>query len=133
MTSQRFDLEERTARFARNVREFVVQIPKSLSNSEDIPQLVRSSGSVAANYIEANEALGSKDFAMRVRICLKEAKESRLWLSLLSLPEVSKELKSVQQTLIDEAHQLVRIFSVILRNFKNKNTKTSSNIDTLIS
>jgi len=42
--------------------------------------LVRASGSVGANYIEANESLSKKDFLMRVKICRKEAKESRYWL-----------------------------------------------------
>ena len=71
-----YDLEERTLKFAKEVIAFVKIIPKSIANVEIIKQLVRSSGSVGANYIEANEALSKKDFALRVRICRKEAKES---------------------------------------------------------
>ena len=77
------DLENRTFRFAELVRAFVKELPGTVSNIEDIRQLVRASGSVAANWIEADEALSKKDFVMRVKICRKEAKESRLFLRLV--------------------------------------------------
>ena len=73
------DLEDRTFRFAELVRAFVKELLRTASNIEDIRQLVRASGSVAANWIEANEALSKKDFVLRVKICRKEAKESRLF------------------------------------------------------
>lgn len=73
-----YDLEQRTAKFAKRVRDYVKKFPKSLSNFEYAKQLIRSSGTVAANYIEANECLGKKDFGMRIKICRKEAKESGL-------------------------------------------------------
>src|SRR2546428_12292815 len=72
------DLEDRTFEFAQSVRAFVKQLPRTVSNTEDVRQLVRASGSVAANWIEADEALSKKDFLMRVKICRKESKESRL-------------------------------------------------------
>ena len=81
--SRRRDLEERTYRFAESARAFVKQLPRTVSNTEDVRQLVRASGSVAANWIEADEALSKKDFLMRVKICRKEAKESRLFLRLV--------------------------------------------------
>jgi four helix bundle protein len=57
-----FDLEERTFQFAKEVRIFIKKLSKTIANYEDIKQLVRSSGSIAANYIEANEKLSDKDF-----------------------------------------------------------------------
>ena len=81
--SKRYDLEDRTLEFAKRVRIFVARLSKTLSNKEDGKQLIRSSGSIGANYIEANEALSKKDFAMRIKICRKEAKESRYWLRLI--------------------------------------------------
>jgi four helix bundle protein len=81
--SKRYDLEERTLRFAQRVRGFVKKLPKTLANIEDSRQLIDASGSVGANYIEANEALSKKDFLMRIKICRKEAKESRYWLRLV--------------------------------------------------
>jgi len=61
-----YDLEERTYTFAKNVRMFVKSLAKSISNIEDSRQVIRSSGSIGANYIEANEALSKKDFLMRI-------------------------------------------------------------------
>mgnify|MGYP001157624589 FL=1 len=75
-----YDLEDRTPEFARQVRDFVRKLNGTIANIEDGKQLIRSSGSIGANYIEANEALSKKDFVMRIKICRKEAKESRYWL-----------------------------------------------------
>ena len=66
-----YNLQERTAQFAMNVRSFVRKVQKTIGNIEDCKQLVRSSGSVAANYIEADESLSKKDFIMRIKICRK--------------------------------------------------------------
>ncbi len=77
INSKRFDLEDRTALFARDIRRFIGRLKRTPANIEDIKQVVRSSGSVGANYIEANEALSKKDFKMRIKICRKEAKETR--------------------------------------------------------
>ncbi len=81
--SKQHDLEDRTFEFARRVRAVVKRLPKTLANTEDGRQLIKASGSVGANYIEANEALSKKDFLTRIRICRKEAKESRYWLRLV--------------------------------------------------
>ncbi len=77
-----YDLEERTYQFAKAVRIFVKTLPKTIANIEDGKQLIKASGSVGANYIEANEALSKKDFKMRIKICRKEAKESAYFLRL---------------------------------------------------
>lgn len=77
--SKTYDLEQRTFEFARRVRQFVKHLPRTVGNLEDVKQLIRSSGSVEANYIEANESLGRKDLRLRLRIARKEAKESRYW------------------------------------------------------
>ena len=116
--SKRFDLEERTTQFARNANAIVRSIPRDITNIENGKQLARSAGSVAANYIEANEALSKKDFIMRIKICRKEAKESRLWLKLIQPKE--QDLKN-KDALIDEATQLMKIFGAILT--KTGNTK----------
>src|SRR3989344_7033958 len=78
--TKQYDLEDRTLNFAKRVREFVKKLPKTTANFEDINQLIRSSGSVGANYIEANESFSKKDFILRIKISRKEAKESRYWL-----------------------------------------------------
>jgi four helix bundle protein len=82
-----FDLEERTSKFARDTIKFVNTCPRTTANIEIAKQVIRSSGSVGANYIEAREALSKKDFTMRVKICRKEAKESIYWLRLLEVKD----------------------------------------------
>jgi four helix bundle protein len=97
-----FDLEDRTFQFARDVRAFVRLVPRTLGNREDVLQLVRSSGSVGANYIEANEGLSRKDFLMRIKICRKEAKESAYWLRLL-FTGARADLDARKDALVQEA------------------------------
>ena len=108
------DLEERTYEFARDVRVFVKELPRTEANREDIPQLVRASGSVAANYIEANDSLGKKDFLMRLRISRKEAKESRLFLRLLDCGG-EEPVERTRGQLVQEVQELKLILSAIIR------------------
>lgn len=113
---KRYDLEERTLQFAQRVVEFLRELPGSIANREIARQLVRSSGSVGANYIEANESLGKKDFVMRVKICRKESKESAYWLKLAQL--VSDEQQRERESLIGEATELTKIFGSIIEKTK---------------
>lgn len=114
--SKPYDLEERTFLFAKDCRVYIQKLPKTISNIEDGKQLVLSSGSVGANYIEANEKLGDKDFLFRVKIARKEAKESKYWLMLLN--EMNGELKEISQKLIIEADALRKILSTIITKSK---------------
>ena len=112
-----YDLEERTFLFAKKVRLWVKTIPNTLANLEDAKQLVRSSGSVGANYLEANEALSKKDFLMRVKISRKEAKESIYWLRLISETNDFRD-ESETKGLIQEATELKKILSSIIEKSK---------------
>ncbi len=112
--SKKYDLEERTLKFAKDIRKFLQEIPKSVINVEDIKQLLRSSGSVGANYIEANESLSKKDFVMRVKICRKEAKETEFWLNLMDVPRFDSE----RRQLLEEAIELRKIFGAIIEKSK---------------
>ncbi|MBL7208510.1 MAG: four helix bundle protein [Dehalococcoidia bacterium] len=114
--SKQGDLEDRILRFARDITEFLKVLPKTMANVEVTKQRVRSYGSLGTNYIEANEALGKKDFTMRIRICRKEAKESRYWLNLVEPRGEGAEGKG--RSLINEAGQLMRIFGSILEKTK---------------
>ena len=115
--SKQYDLEERTFKFARQVRSFVKKLLRITANIEDGKQVIRSSGSVGANYIEANESLSKKDFIMRIKICRKEAKESRYWLMLVEANN-NQELAKEQQILIKEAGELTMIFGSILKKLE---------------
>ena len=112
--SKQYDLEDRTFEFAKEVRVFTRSVNNDLVNMEDKKQLVRSSGSVGANYIEANEALSKKDFVMRIKICRKEAKESRYWLNLIHV-QTDTGLEGQRKKLAKEAQELTNIFGAILR------------------
>ncbi len=112
-TNKPYDLEERTFQFALAVALYCKKLPKAISNIEYTKQVVRSSGSTGANYIEANEALSKKDFQMRVKICRKEAKESAYWLRLIVNTNESL-LKAEGEKLMQEANELKKIFSSIL-------------------
>lgn len=109
-----YDLEKRTYLFARRVRALAKKLPRTICNLEDVKQLVRASGSVGANYIEANESLGKKDFRLRIKISRKEAKESRYWLRLLDTQE-QESLDLERAALIQESTELMRIFGAILQ------------------
>ena len=111
----KYDLEHRVLVFAKEVRRLVKGLTRTPSNKGDIRQLVRASGSVGANYLEANNALGKKDSRMRIKICRKEAAESRYWLRLLDL-EGCESLHTQLEKLIQESGELTRIFGAILRN-----------------
>ena len=111
------DLEERTAGFAEDVRIFVRRLPRTVANIEDVKQLVRASGSVPANCIEGNEALGSKDRVMRFRISRKEAKECQLWLRLVNVGDNS-EVETERKRLRREALELKLIFTSIIKKLE---------------
>jgi four helix bundle protein len=111
--SRHYDLEDRTLEFASRVRAFVKKLNKIVANIEDGKQLVKESGSVGANYIEANEALSKKDFVMRIKICRKEAKESRYWLRLVDTGGNS-EHEHERDALANEASELTHIFGSIV-------------------
>lgn len=115
------DLEERTYRFAEKIAIVLKELPKTTSNFEYMKQLVRSSASVGANYIEANESLGKKDFVMRLRISRKEAKESAFWIRLL-INTNNKEVVSAFEPLLQEAIELKKIFSAIINKCTSRPT-----------
>jgi len=113
-----YDLEERTFQFAKNVRIWVKSLPKTISNIEDVKQLVRASGSVGANYIEANESLSKKDFVFRIKICKKEAKESGYWIRLILESNENIQEEKTGKLLLQESIELKKIFSSMVGKSK---------------
>lgn len=109
--SKNYDLEDRTLIYAKRVRDYIKKLPKTIPNIEYSKQGVRASGSIAANYIEANESLSRKDFIFRTKISKKETKENRLW---LNLTEPIQEQENEKQFLIKESNELMKIFGSII-------------------
>ena len=114
INSKQYDLEERTLKFAKEVIHFVKGLPRSIANAEIAKQLIRSSSSIGANYIEANESLSKKDFLMRIKISRKESKESIYWLKLVETKDQEKD----REALIGEATELMKIFGSIAEKTK---------------
>jgi four helix bundle protein len=106
------NLPDRTFRFAQSVRRFVNKLPRLLSNYEDARQVVRPSGSVAANYLEAQEAVSRRDFFYRIKVSRKEARESWLWLRLIETGG-DATLDRERDLLVIEAHELMLILTSI--------------------
>lgn len=115
-----YDLENRTLAFAKRVISFVNALERTITNREIGKQLIRSAGSVGANYIEANEALSRKDFLMRAKICRKEAKETCYWLKLIIC---NGDLEPERQSLLKEATEIKKIFGSIVVKTEIKKTK----------
>ena len=117
-SKNKYDLEERTARFGENAIRFAKKIPDNLVTKRIIPQLVAASTSVGANYCEADDAESGKDFKHKIGICKKEAREAKHWLRMIvvAVPELKEEARALWQ----EAHELNLIFNAIVRKMKNK-------------
>lgn len=110
----RFDLEERTIKFSTDILFFCKSLQINYLNKNQIDQLIKSSTSIGANYMEGNNSSSKKDFRSKISICKKEAKETTYWLRLLAsiIPEKKDQLRK----LWSEAQELLLIFSAILRN-----------------
>lgn len=114
---KKYDLEDWTLEFAKRVRKFVRNLQMDIPNREDGKQLVRSSGSVGANYLEANDGLSKKDFLFRIKLSRKEAKQTKYWLNLIET-FADDRLEKERLELIQEANELMLILGAILRNSK---------------
>ncbi len=118
LPKKKFDLEDRTLEFAKRVVRMCKELPRNSVNDKLIDQVIRSAGSVGANYREANDALGTKDFLMRMKIARKEAKETHFWLELII--EANPTLKKRIESLFQESLELKKILSSIITKLQNK-------------
>lgn len=115
------DLEQRASDFAVSVRWFIKSLPQTLANYEDVRQLIKSSGSICANYIEANEALSKRDRVMRLKISRKEAKETTFWINtILKSNDLPSALVQTGESLYKEANELRNILSAIIIKTETK-------------
>jgi four helix bundle protein len=110
--TKKFDLEERTTEFAKQVIRLCGDLQRDPINNRLIGQIVGSAGSIGANYREANDALGKKDFIHRLKIARKEAKETIHWLELME--EANPGMKLKMEELRQEATELKNILSAII-------------------
>ena len=118
ITKNKYDLEERTAKFGENIIKFIKKIPRDVVGLPLMSQLVRAGTSVGANYCEADDAESSKDFKHKIGICKKETRETKHWLRMIATayPNLAEEIKG----LWTEAKELNLIFNAIIRSLKKK-------------
>jgi len=118
---QKYDLEERTIKFSKQLVDFTRRLPRDAITRPLISQLVRSGTSIGANYCEADEASSKKDFINKISIAKKETKETKYWLRIIAhtIPKVKLEAR----TLWKEAQELNLILAAIIRSSKSKNPK----------
>lgn len=114
-----YDLEERTLKFSKRLLVLVQTLPKNGLNNHLKNQCFRSGTSVGANYREANDAVGKKDFLFRLKISRKEAKETTYWLELIS--DANPKLKKRLNNIIQESRELTYILSSIIKKTQDKN------------
>mgnify|MGYP001569508635 CR=1 FL=1 len=106
-----YDLEERCAKFGENIIKFLKIISQNELAKPLIKQLIRSSTSIGANYMEANQASSRRDFKNKIRICQKEANETKHWLRMMAVVIIDK--KEQCRIFWKEAHELTLIFAKI--------------------
>jgi four helix bundle protein len=116
--SNKYDLEERTAKFGEEIIKFAKKIPKNSVTIPLISQLVKSGTSIGANYCEADDAESNRDFQHKIGICKKEARESKHWLRMIVI--ACPELKEEAERLWQEAKELNLIFNSINNKIKKK-------------
>lgn len=115
------NLEERTESFSKRIINLCKELPKDRINNQLVSQIIRSACSVGANYREANEALGKKDFIHRLRISRKEAKETSYWLELIK--EANIDIKDRMADLFQETKEIRNILSAIIEKANSKTNK----------
>jgi len=112
------NLEDRTTEFGKRIIRLCKVLVKDQINLPIVEQIIRSSGSVGANYREANDSLGTKDFLYRMRISRKECKESLHWLELIE--EANPKIRPRMQDLKQEAREIKNILSSIILKKEGK-------------
>lgn len=114
-----YDLEERTAKFGENVIIFCKTLKQDTILKPLVSQIIRSSTSAGANYMEANGASSKKDFRNKICICKKESQETKHWLRMIAVcePERKEEIRKLWQ----EAQELTLIFRKIINSAQGKN------------
>jgi len=116
-TTAKYGLDKRTFDFAEKTRAFIHSLVSKAIYAEDKKQLIRSSGSVGANFIEAKESISRKDFILRIKICKKEALETEFWLKLMKRGLDDQNHQEIDE-LISESNQLGRIFGSIIKKYE---------------
>lgn len=121
---RKFDLEERLIDFAVRIIRTAESLPKTKLGNHIAGQLIRCGTSPAPNYGEAQSAESIADFLHKMKVCLKELRETRVWLLMIVRTRLIKP-ESKLESLIDENNELISVF-VKSVNTAKKNQKRNS-------
>lgn len=122
--NEKFDLEERLINFAARIIRTAESLPKTVAGKHIGGQIIRSGTSPAANYGEAQGAESRADFVHKMKICLKELRETRIWLLMIVRADLIKPASKLEP-LMDENNELISIFVTSIKTAKQKDNKTS--------
>jgi len=115
--NHKYDLEERLLEYSVRIIRVVEQLPKTRVGNHIAGQLLRSGTSPYPNHGEAQAAESPKDFIHKLKISLKELRETKRWLRLIQrvpLTEPAGELDSI----LEETEELIRIFVTSIKTAK---------------
>ena len=119
-----FDLEDRLIDFVVRIIPISESLPKTRIGRHVSGQIVRCGTSPAPNYGEAQGAESGADFIHKMKICLKELRETRVWLLIMVKAELVKPVSKLDP-LIDENNQLISIFVRSIQTARQNREKTS--------
>ncbi len=119
MKNKKYDLEDRLVEFAANVAMYCVELPKDMTGTYYSNQLLRSGGSSALNFGEAQGINSDRDYINKSSLSLKELKESRVNLKILKKLNYGDPSKCLK--LLDEVEQLIKIIATIIKKKSSKN------------
>ena len=123
--SRIFDLEERLIDFAVRIIRTTESLPKTRAGNHIAGQLVRCGTSPAPNYGEAQSAESRSDFIHKMKVSLKELRETRIWLLMIAKANLIKPMSKLEP-LINENNELISIFVTSVKTAKQKEGKKTS-------
>jgi four helix bundle protein len=119
MTKQRYNLEERLLEFSVRIIKIVEQLPKTRTGNHVAGQLLKSGTSPYPNHGEAQAAESPKDFVHKLRISLKELRETQRWLKLIQkVPLIKKP--ELPNDMLEETEELIKIFVTSIKTAGKK-------------
>jgi four helix bundle protein len=121
---RKFDLEDRLVEFGVRLIRLAEALPKTRAGNHIARQIIRSGTSPAPNYGEAQSAESRADFIHKVQVCLKELRETRIWLLMIAKANLVKSVSKLEP-LIDESNQLISIFVTSIKTARHRSQETS--------
>ena len=121
---QKYDLEERLLRYSARIIKVVDALPATRIGQHIAGQILRSGTSPYPNHGEAQAAESAKDFIHKLRISLKELRETKRWLKLIQYIKLINKTKMLDE-LLDETEQLIKIFAKSIKTAQNRNSSNS--------